>query len=144
MSVCLLKRSTSKNERDGMNNYPGTEAQTGALLGKPGQTSLLKYLFVGRGWGFDIVLRAKVYPWDERKDLSRLCDLGLSSDFICHVMSVRSHSLWDRSHWTLTSIFLKNFTLFLSSFLFLFWPHPWHMEVPRPGIESESQLQPVL
>ena len=22
-------------------------------------------------------------------------------------------------------------------FFFFKWPHPWHMEVPRPGIESE-------
>ena len=27
--------------------------------------------------------------------------------------------------------------------LFLFWPHPWHMEVPRPGIDSKAQLRPV-
>ena len=23
------------------------------------------------------------------------------------------------------------------------WPHPWHMEVPGPGIESKPQLQPL-
>ena len=28
-------------------------------------------------------------------------------------------------------------------FLFLFWPHLRHMEVPRPGTESELQLQPM-
>ena len=26
-------------------------------------------------------------------------------------------------------------------FFFLFWLYPWHMEVPRPGIESKQQLQ---
>ena len=31
--------------------------------------------------------------------------------------------------------------LFWCSFLFFFFLHPWHMEVPRPGIESEPQLQ---
>ena len=25
-----------------------------------------------------------------------------------------------------------------------FWPHLWHIEVPRPGIKSEPQLQPML
>ena len=29
------------------------------------------------------------------------------------------------------------------SFFFL-WPHPQHMEVPRPGIESKLQRQPML
>ena len=34
----------------------------------------------------------------------------------------------------------------ITSFLFLFFffflgPHPWHMEVPRPGVESELQHQ---
>ena len=25
-------------------------------------------------------------------------------------------------------------------FRFFLWPHPWHMEVPGPGFESEPQL----
>ena len=28
-------------------------------------------------------------------------------------------------------------------FFFLFWLHPWHMEVPGPGIKSEPQRQPT-
>ena len=28
--------------------------------------------------------------------------------------------------------------------LFFLWLHTWHVEVPRPGIEFELQLQPVL
>jgi len=28
--------------------------------------------------------------------------------------------------------------------VFFFWPYPLHMEVPVPGIESESQLWPML
>ena len=33
-------------------------------------------------------------------------------------------------------------SLFFSFFLFFFFsgPHPWHMEIPRLGIESELQL----
>ena len=27
-------------------------------------------------------------------------------------------------------------------FSFLFWPHPWHVEVPRPGIEPAIQQWP--
>ena len=33
-----------------------------------------------------------------------------------------------------------------SCFLFLLiflWPHPWHIEVPSPGIESKQQLWPM-
>ena len=26
-------------------------------------------------------------------------------------------------------------------FFFFLWPHPWHMEVPRPGTESKLQLR---
>jgi len=26
-------------------------------------------------------------------------------------------------------------------FFLPFWPHPWHLEVPGPGIKSEPQLQ---
>ena len=35
-------------------------------------------------------------------------------------------------HWTITTFF------------FFLWPHPQHMEVSRPGIEPELQLQPML
>ena len=28
----------------------------------------------------------------------------------------------------------------LNCTLFFSWPHQWHMEVPRPGIESELQV----
>ena len=28
-------------------------------------------------------------------------------------------------------------------FFLILWPHPRHMEVPRPGIKSEPQLQPL-
>ena len=31
----------------------------------------------------------------------------------------------------------------LCSFFFFKWLHPWHMEVPGPGIESKPQLRPV-
>ena len=31
-----------------------------------------------------------------------------------------------------------------SIYVFILKPHPWHMEVPGPGIESEPQLQPTL
>ena len=34
--------------------------------------------------------------------------------------------------------------LFLFLFLKSLWPHLWHMEVLRPGTESEPQLQPKL
>ena len=30
-----------------------------------------------------------------------------------------------------------------SCFLFFLWPHPWHMEVPGTGMESEQQLRPT-
>ena len=29
-------------------------------------------------------------------------------------------------------------------YLLILWPHPWHTEVPRPGIEPEPQLRPTL
>ena len=28
-------------------------------------------------------------------------------------------------------------------FIFLFWPYPWHMKVPGPGIKSELRLKPM-
>lgn len=31
--------------------------------------------------------------------------------------------------------------LILLLFIYFFWWHPWHMEVPQPGTESEPQLQ---
>ena len=33
--------------------------------------------------------------------------------------------------------------LHLSLFIYFFWLHPWHSEVPGPGTESELQLQPM-
>ena len=29
---------------------------------------------------------------------------------------------------------------FLDFFFFFFWPHPWHVKVPRLGVETELQL----
>ena len=46
----------------------------------------------------------------------------------------------------------NNFEIFIEYFYFFFFhvlsfsffgPHPGHTEVPRPGIESEPQLQPM-
>ena len=34
------------------------------------------------------------------------------------------------------------FGIFFLVVLFL-WPHPWHVEVPGPEIESKLQLQPM-
>ena len=28
------------------------------------------------------------------------------------------------------------------NFFFIFWPHPWHAEVPWPGIELVPQQRP--
>ena len=36
----------------------------------------------------------------------------------------------------------QNRFLFVCLFV-CFWSQPWHMEVPRPGIKSEPQLQPM-
>ena len=34
--------------------------------------------------------------------------------------------------------------LYIVFFFFLtLWPHLWHMEVPRTGIESETELKPI-
>ena len=52
-------------------------------------------------------------------------------------------------HWTQHILYLKNKELNLSKYFlkqihfFLFWPHPQHLEVHRPGIESELQLWPM-
>ena len=37
-------------------------------------------------------------------------------------------------------VWMWSYVLFLINF---FQPHPWHMEVPRPGTEPELQLQPM-
>ena len=31
----------------------------------------------------------------------------------------------------------------IKKYFILFWPHPWHMEIPGPGIKSELQLRPM-
>ena len=36
-----------------------------------------------------------------------------------------------------------NVKIYTSFFFFFLWPHPWHREIPRSGIESELQLQPM-
>ena len=36
-----------------------------------------------------------------------------------------------------------NLALYHSFSFFLFCPHPWHIEVPGPGMESEAQLWPM-
>ena len=42
---------------------------------------------------------------------------------------------------SLNSLFLSHSATQLSVFLFCFLgPHPWHVEVPRLGVESELQL----
>ena len=40
-----------------------------------------------------------------------------------------------------TYVFFLSFFLILS---FVFWgPHPWHMEVPRPGLNGRCRCQPT-
>ena len=36
----------------------------------------------------------------------------------------------------------KDSSFFLFLFFWILWPHPWHMEVPRPGTDSEPQQEP--
>ena len=36
------------------------------------------------------------------------------------------------------------FSFFLIIIIIILWPHLWYMEVPRPEIESELQLQSTL
>ena len=50
------------------------------------------------------------------------------------------------THRKLVKIFLRNnleiFTKILTKYIYIYLgPHPWHMEVPEPGTESEPQLQ---
>ena len=46
-------------------------------------------------------------------------------------------------HWTNSGLGLCLCHILCKSLFPLFWPYPWYMEVPRPGIEFESQLQPT-
>ena len=41
-------------------------------------------------------------------------------------------------------LLLLLFFFFFRFSFFLFWLHPWHMEVPGPGTKSEQQLRPML
>ena len=49
-------------------------------------------------------------------------------------------------HWL--GLFMELDEYFISStlkkFFFIFWMHPWHMEVPRPGIKPTPQQQSEL
>ena len=74
------------------------------------------------------------------QDPSHICDLHHSS---------RQHQIPDSlskaRDWT--CILMDSFPLHHNgnSPLFFFkWLHPWHMEVPGPGSESELQLRPTL
>ena len=102
------------------------------------------------------------------RDLSRVCNLHHSSRqrWILNSLSLRSgiepetswFLVWFINHWATTGTPRDPFKLNLSQLLFiiskfyivlyfLFFifaflePHPWHMEVPRLGAESE--LQPL-
>ena len=48
----------------------------------------------------------------------------------------RCWSCWD-------TVGTLNNPFFFFFFFFLFQPHPWHMEVPGPGTESEPHLPPI-
>ena len=45
---------------------------------------------------------------------------------------------WNQGVWV--SWFLGGFFVFWGFFCFFLGPHPWHMEVPRLGVEPELQL----
>ena len=57
------------------------------------------------------------------------------------LLSVSSSLLAFSSFYRPTSF--DSWPLFLHLFFLILWRHPWHMEVPGPGIESELQLQPT-
>ena len=40
--------------------------------------------------------------------------------------------------------FLSESQLHMFSLIFIFWPHLWHMEIPRPGIQPALQQWPEL
>ena len=57
--------------------------------------------------------------------------------------TVRSEwSKYYETEWHIWSSLFCSFVCLFVCFLFL-WPHLWHMEVPRPRMESKSQLQPM-
>ena len=67
------------------------------------------------------------------------CYLVLSSDITCIYWSLLSPGLYHNK--LCLELLLLFFFLFVCFFVFcfLFLPHPWYVEVPRPGIESVPQ-----
>lgn len=59
------------------------------------------------------------------------------SDRVAGLLGSESHDLCQTKKSDPTCNFLGVFFFF---FLLILWPHPWHMEVPGWGIESEPHL----
>ena len=58
-----------------------------------------------------------------------------------YLIPVRKAIISNNTHTMFNAALLAHTKCF---YLFLFWPHPRHLEVPRPGIEPKPQSQPVL
>ena len=63
-------------------------------------------------------------------------------------LNIKFYQFWER--YTISTWMMKYFLkitfsfIFYVSLMYFLWPHPQHMEVPYPGIESETELQPTL
>lgn len=71
------------------------------------------------------------------KMVIRVFSLFFSHSFLLEVYQL-SHFLKNIIFWFYCFLFLTSLIFF--SFFFFSWPHPWHMQIPGPQIESELQL----
>ena len=84
-----------------------------------------------------------LYPWfraGEKKDEGKSEEKGkekIAQKPLANVSLVGSVS-----HLQLQGILASQDCLFIFTFIFIFWPCPWHVEIPRPGIKSSPQRQP--
>ena len=78
-------------------------------------------------------------------DLSCILDLHGNTGFLTHWArpGIKSELSWILVEF-LTPWAIMGTPIFIIIIIFFLWPHPWHMEVSGPGIESKPQLWPML
>ena len=100
------------------------------------QNSLGTYIIASL-WGIFLLIQVQVVPLLSNINISEYKS-GYEHAVIKHDLEVPRKILCFQWAKTLSFSFLCFLLLLSSSFL---GPHPWHMEVPRPGVESELQLR---
>ena len=140
--LCVLTESPIPSTKEQATGASGAWPLLGHLQGRSWQLKAIHWDMLDLGTAqHSIVHNPTIEPRAHRggnplPDPPRATKINTAICFL-----VELFNKLDVGNWAL--IFSNNFIwISLNSFFFCFWPHPWHGEIPGPGIEPMPQQLP--